>query len=133
MKEQSLSKSRASFYDVVANYTHQVNENNKIKATAYYSKDNFSISSDSLYIYDNRLVSLRWQHRFNDKHLSEVQLANSSYTFNIEYERGANNDFDLGYKINETEARINLDYLHSTDLKIDYGIEESYTQWNLEL
>ncbi|MER3319211.1 MAG: TonB-dependent receptor plug domain-containing protein [Allomuricauda sp.] len=123
MKEQSLSKSRASFYDVVANYTHQVNENNKIKATAYYSKDNFSISSDSLYIYDNRLVSLRWQHRFNDKHLSEVQLANSSYTFNIEYERGANNDFDLGYRINETEAKINLDYLHSTDLKFNYGVE----------
>ena len=123
MKEQSLSKSRASFYDGVANYTHQFNENNKIKATGYYSKDNFSISSDSLYIYDNRLVSLRWQHKFNDKHLSEVQLANSSYTFNIEYERGANNDFDLGYKINETEARINLDYLHSTDLKFNYGVE----------
>ncbi|MDF0707840.1 TonB-dependent receptor [Flagellimonas okinawensis] len=123
MKEQSLSKSRASFYDGIINYTHQVNENNRVKATAYYSKDNFSISSDSLYIYDNRLVSLRWQHRFNDKHLSEVQLANSSYTFNIEYERGANNDFDLGYKINETEARINMDYLHSTDLRFNYGVE----------
>lgn len=123
LKEQSLNKSRASFYDGIANYTHEVNENNKIKATAYYSKDNFSISSDSLYSYDNRLFALKWQHKFNDKHLSEVQVANSTYTFHIEYERGANDDFDLGYRINETEARINLDYLYSTDLRFNYGIE----------
>lgn len=126
MKEQSLSKSRATFYDVVSNYTHQFNANNKLKATAYYSKDNFSISSDSLYVYDNRLISLRWQHKFNDKHLSELQLANSSYSFNIEYERGANNDFDLGYEINETEARLNFDYLYNTNLKLNYGIEGKF-------
>lgn len=123
LKEESLNRSRASFYDGVANYSHKFNDNDLIKATAYYSKDNFSISSDSLYIYDNRLFSLQWQHKFNDKNLADLNMTNSNYGFNIEYERGANNDFKLGYNINETGAKLNLTYLHSTKLKFNYGLQ----------
>lgn len=123
LKEESLNKSRASFYDGIINYSHRFNENNSIKATGYFSKDNFSISSDSLYIYDNRLVSLQWQHRFNDKNLGDVILTNSNYGFNIEYERGAADDFRMGYNINETGIKLNMNYLHRPKLKFNYGLQ----------
>ena len=65
--DESLNKSKASFYDIIAKYHHKVNKNNVVRSTVYVSNDNFSITSDSLYSYSNKLVSLDWEHRFDKK------------------------------------------------------------------
>ncbi|MBL7472181.1 TonB-dependent receptor [Robertkochia sediminum] len=123
LDDEELQNSSASFYDGVINYAHDIDENNELTATAYYSNDDFSIASDSLFIYNNRLLALRWQHRFNDKHVGELQVTNSNYGFNIEYERGANNDFDLGFNMNESTAKFNFNYLNNSGWSLNYGLE----------
>ncbi|WP_010517465.1 TonB-dependent receptor [Croceivirga radicis] len=123
LNEKSLNKSRASFYDGVLNYNDRVNENNTVKVTTYYSDDNFSISSDSTYIYRNKLASLQWQHKFNDKNLANVQLSYTGYGFNIDYGRGSNDDFKLGFDIEEYRAKFDFNYLKSTKTSFNYGIE----------
>ncbi|MFS4491679.1 TonB-dependent receptor [Maribacter sp. 2308TA10-17] len=122
LDEESLKNSSASFYDVVANYTHKVNENNQIKATGYYSKDAFSITSDSLYGYSNRLVTLDWKHKFNEKNNGSLILTNSEYAFGIDFDGQSNNDFNLGYSINETEAKLKFKFLWNENHTLDYGI-----------
>ncbi len=119
---ENLEKSEASFYDVVAKYNHEFNKNDKISATGYFSQDNFSITSDSLYTYKNRALSLNWEHKFNDKNKGNLILANSRYEFDIEFDGNGNNDFDLGNSIEETELKFKFKYLHSDKLKFDYGI-----------
>ena len=61
LDEESLKNSKASFYDVVGKYNHKINENNNLEATGYYSNDAFSITSDSLYTYNNTIVIIKME------------------------------------------------------------------------
>ena len=60
LDDEDLSNSEASFYDVIGKYNHRFNENNEISASGYFSKDLFSITSDSTNRYSNRL-RCHWQ------------------------------------------------------------------------
>jgi len=122
LNNERLKNSKASFFDLVAKYDHAINDKNDIEATAYYSRDNFSITSDSIFDYSNRLFSLKWSHKFNDKNTGNLILSNSEYRFGIKFDGDANDDFDLGYKNNETELKIKMKYLHSKKHTFDYGI-----------
>ncbi len=122
LKEESLQNSEASFYDAIVKYTHEIDDKNTIKGMGYYSNDAFSITSDSIYGYNNRLFSLQWDHRFNDKHSGSMIVANSNYRFNIDYEGNSDTDFELGFVVDETEAKFKFTYLHSDVHKFDYGL-----------
>jgi hypothetical protein len=130
LDEPELQNSEASFYDVIGKYNHTLNENNELKASGYYSKDAFSVTSDSLYRFSNRLLSLEWDHRFNEKNTAVVSLANSEYQFNIEFNGDTNNDFDLNYKINESELKLKMKYFHSEVHTFDYGVAAKYYRVN---
>ena len=122
LDEENLKNSEASFYDGILKYKHKINDNNTIQTSVYYSHDKFSITSDSVYKYNNRLGSLKWDHIFNEKNKAEVILVNSEYKYNIDYDGDANRNFDFGYKINETQLKLNFDYFHSKKHKFKYGI-----------
>ncbi|MEB3346136.1 TonB-dependent receptor [Aquimarina gracilis] len=122
LDEESLKNSEASFYDAIAKYNHQIGDKTKIEATAYWSRDDFSITSDSLYVYGNRAFSLRLNHRFNEKNSVKVAASNSQYSFDIEFDGDADNDFELGYKINESELKLQFKYLYNDKIKLDYGV-----------
>ncbi len=122
LNEESLRNSEASFYDVIAKYNHSINKKNTLKATGYYSRDNFSITSDSLFRYSNRLFSIDWEHQFNEKNTGQLTVANSQYQFNIEFDGVSNNDFDLGFGIHETEYKLRMKYLFNPKHKFDYGV-----------
>ncbi len=89
---------------------------------AYLSKDAFSISSDSLYNYNNRLISLKWNHEFNEKNNGEFVIANSRYKFNIDYENSDNDNFNQSFQIGETELKFKMNYVLNNSHKINYGI-----------
>ncbi|AUP81468.1 TonB-dependent receptor [Flavivirga eckloniae] len=122
LDDESLKNSKASFYDFVGKYRHKINDKNSIEATGYYSKDAFSITSDSLFGYSNRLMSLKWDHTFNDKNIGNFIVSNSEYRFNIEHNSNLDKNFDLGYRVNETEFKIRMKYLMNKKYKFDYGI-----------
>lgn len=122
LDEEELKNSQASFYDLIAKYNHKIDEKNDLRATAYYSRDAFSITSDSLYNYSNRLFSLKWSHKFNDKTAGDVILTNSEYRFNIDFDGETNTDFRFGYKVNESLMKLRMRYLHSDAHKFDYGL-----------
>ena len=122
LDDEQLNNSTASFFDVVAKYNHTIDDKNEIKATGYFSRDEFSITSDSIFDYSNRLVSLKWDHKFSEKTTGSVILSNSEYKFGIEFDGESNDDFDLGYKNNETEVKLKMKYLHSDKHKFDFGI-----------
>lgn len=130
LDDKSLQKSQASFYDVVAKYNHKINENNDVKLMAYYSKDKFSITSDSLYTYSNRLASVKWKHKFNEKLKSDLIVTNSEYQFDITYNGNFNNDFDLGYKNTETEVKLRLDHKAGEELRLNYGLSSKLYKIN---
>ncbi|WP_055436683.1 TonB-dependent receptor [Lacinutrix algicola] len=129
LDEETLRNSKASFYDGLIKYNHKINENNDFQATGYYSKDEFSITSDSTFNYSNAMASLKWNHTFkNDKHKSEIIAVNTQYKYGVDYEAESNNNFKFDFKINETQLKLNLKYLHSDAHKFDYGISTKLYQ-----
>lgn len=130
LDDERLKNSNAFFYDAIIKYNTKVNENNSLKVTGYYSKDKFSITSDSTYNYSNRLVSARWNHDFNDKHRGSMIFTNSEYRFDIGFDGNSNTDFDFGYKNNETEFKFQLNYFINPSHTLSYGISSKYYKIN---
>ena len=126
LDEESLSNSEASFFDGIVKYHHKFNENSEIRGTAYYSRDNFSITSDSLYNYSNRLGSLRWAHKLNQNTTGVLTGSFSSYNFGIDYEGEGNGNFELDYTINESELRYKLNTRLSSAHTLDYGLSAKF-------
>lgn len=106
LDEESLQDKEAAFYDGILKYNHSLGKDTGLKTTLYYSKDRFSITSDSIYDYSNRLASLEFNHNFNDRNRGIFIISNSDYQFNIDYNSEFNSDFRSGYRINETAAKI---------------------------
>ncbi|WP_395044168.1 TonB-dependent receptor domain-containing protein [Flavobacterium sp.] len=122
LDEEQLKNSKASFYDVIAKYNHKINEKNSVEGTFYTSKDAFSISSDSVYKYTNRLLTAKWNHTLNKKSKAEFIVTSSDYKFNIEYNANNSSSFDFDYNIQETQLQLKLDYLLNEKHKFNYGI-----------
>ncbi|WP_233131756.1 TonB-dependent receptor [Robiginitalea sediminis] len=126
LDDESLSNSGASFFDGIVRYTDQLNENNRLETTAYYSRDAFSITSDSLYRYSNALASVRWDHRIGEKTGAVLFFGNSDYRFGIDYDGPSNTDFRLDYGINETQMKYRLRTEAGKGHTLDYGITGKY-------
>lgn len=123
LDEETLKNSNASFYDAIVKYNHKIDDNNSIKATAYYSKDKYRITSDSIFSYSNSLVSLSYNHNFNDDNRVGLVLSNSQYKFDINYDGDTNTDFDLGYKINESQLKLKFDSKIGKKHALNYGVQ----------
>jgi hypothetical protein len=130
LDEESLNNSQASFFDGIIKYYDKINEDNEIRATGYYSRDNFSITSDSLYNYSNRLFSLRWDKKVNDKTNSALFIGNSDYRFGIDFDGESNNDFELDYSINETALKFKMQTIANDNHALNYGISSKYYSVN---
>jgi hypothetical protein len=126
LEEESLKDSQASFYDVVAKYNHKFDNSDELNVSGYYSDDVFSITSDSLFSYTNRMISLSYNKFFNEKHQGELVVTNSNYDFNLDFESDFNNDFESGYTINESEVKLKMKYFHSKAHTFNYGISGKY-------
>ena len=122
LDDDNLKNSTASFYDTNLKYTHKFNDKNKLEVAGYYSYDSFNVTRDSIQTYSNRFQSLKFSHTFNEKHSGDLILANSEYKFNLKFDENATNDFELAYRIIETELKIKMKYDLNKQHKIEYGI-----------
>ena len=122
LDDENLKNSQAGFYDGILKYNNVINSNNNIEATAYYSHDRFSLSSDSIFKYSNRLASLKWDHTFNKKSKAALIFTNSEYKFNIDYDSDDLNSFDFGYKVSESQLQLKFNYDLTPKHHLSYGI-----------
>ena len=122
LDQEELKNSQASFYDGIVKYKHIIDPNNTIQGTVYYSKDRFSITSDSVFDYNNRLISLKYNHAFSERSRGALVLVNSQYNYGINYEADANKDFDFGYELNEYQAKLNFNFKLNKKHQLKYGI-----------
>ncbi len=120
LDNEELKNSKASFYDAILKYSHKINERNTLESTLYYSRDAFSITSDSLYKYTNRVFSVKWDHTFGEKTKSTFVFTNSEYKFNIDYQ--GDDAFDFGFKLSETQLLAKAAYQFNEKHKFGYGI-----------
>ena len=122
IQDPALSRSRASFYDLNGKITYDLNKNNKIDISSYYSHDAFRFNSDTVYSYDNSIYVLRWRHFFNSRFFSVISLNNSFYKYNISSDKVVTEAFDLSHKLNSTGLKADFNWFHGRN-EINFGLE----------
>lgn len=142
------------FYDVNAKLNHIINANNRVYLSAYLGNDKFYVNSEYDYIdqsdnktyieentggikWGNKIVALRWNHKFSPKLLLNTTLNYSDYQFTTgfgltAYEKGnqANptQDFSFEYLSGITDfgGNMNFYYYPSPKHDVQFGVGQTY-------
>jgi hypothetical protein len=122
IKDPSLHKSRASFYDLNGKITYDFNKNNKIDFSAYTSHDDFRFNSDTVYSYNNNIIAIKWRHFFTNRFFSAISINNSSYDYDISSQYLPTEAFVLSHKINSTGLKADFNWFLGRN-EINFGLD----------
>ena len=122
LSDPSLKNSAASFYDLTAHVSYDVNAQNSVYATAYLSHDRFKLSADTSYEYRNLAGSLKWKHSFSNKLYGVFTASGSQYDYRIASERNAVNASVLTFGIAQVGGQADFNYFHSAHHTLDFGL-----------
>lgn len=100
-----LGASRASFGDFNGNIQTTLGEKDKIRASVYYSKDNFQFDPDTVYNYSNLNYALTWSHYFNDNIEADFSVGQDRYDFQVQGEDNPLNSYQYGFDITQSFAK----------------------------
>lgn len=123
LDSKELSNSTASFYDITANVSHQVNENNNIYLSGYTSKDRFTLNNDTAYSYSDRNASLKWKHLFSNKLYGVLTTGFSSYNYAVESHGNPVNAFTMDFDIHQINAKADFSYFPNSRHTLNGGIQ----------
>jgi hypothetical protein len=118
--DPAISNSQASFYDLNASVSWDMNKNNKFEVSSYYSHDDFKLNFDTLYNFKNSIVSGRWRHTFSSRHFTNVSLYNSYFGNDISSDKSVTEAFDMSHSINSTGLRADFNLYYGSH-EIRYG------------
>lgn len=125
-----LRNSSASFYDINARISYDIDKNNKVDLSAYYSRDAFRFNSDTLYRYENNIVNLRWRHFFSSRFFTAFSLNNSYYNYDISSDRVSQEAFSMQHKINSTSFKSDFNWYPGGRNEVNFGIDLTrYEVW----
>lgn len=128
LENENFNNSTASFYDINAHVSHEVDENNSLYLTAYASNDQFRLDSDTLYRYQNQAATLRWKHVFNNQLYGVFSGGMSRYQFSISSEANPVNAYQIDYDIRQSQAKADFSYFPATPWTINFGASSIYYQ-----
>ena len=115
----------AHFYDVNGTLNLALGENNNLKLMGYVSSDVFNLNSNSLYTYGNMIGSLNWKMNFSKRLISNLSLAYSKYTFNLD-QKDPNipeDDYRLITGLEYGSLKYILSYLPNEKHRINTGFQ----------
>ena len=114
--------SKAAFTDVSLNVTHHFNSTNSLSLTGYLSNDESNLSTDTVFRYSNKNLSLKWQHDFNNNLTSSVTLGTDYYDYSNHFDRDTVSAYNLHFAIDQKNLKVNFDYTPGTKHVLDFGI-----------
>jgi TonB dependent receptor/CarboxypepD_reg-like domain/TonB-dependent Receptor Plug Domain len=118
---KSFRESSASFYDLSAHLSYELDAKNSLYATGYLSQDQFRLAADTTYRYQNRTASLKWKHIFTNK-LYAVATANySGYEYRIRSEQNPVNASELGYQLSQLGGQLDFSYFLNPRHSVEFG------------
>ncbi len=128
LQNRALRNSKASFHDINVRLAYDINRNNKIDLSSYYSYDSFQFNGDTTYQYQNNIIALRWRHFFTSRLFTSLTLNNSFYGYNVSSTRVSQEAFKLSHKINSTGLKADFNWYTGRN-EFNFGAE--MTEYNV--
>ena len=123
INNQAIRNSKASFYDINGRMVYEIDNNNRLELSSYLSHDSFRFNSDTIYNYENQIVSLKWRHTVNTNFIFMLSANSSIYNYSIESSRVAENAFILNHKINYSNLKADFSYYKINNHRFNFGID----------
>ncbi len=122
LDSKELKNSTASFYDITANLSHKINDNNSLYLSVYTSKDKFRLNNDTTYSYRDQNASVKWKHLFNNKLYGVITGGFSHYNYSVESRKNPVNAFTMAFDIRQLNAKADFSYFPNSRHTINAGI-----------
>ncbi len=143
LDDESLNNSTASFYDVTANVSHKINDENNVYASLYFSNDRFRLNGDTTYRYSDKNASIKWKRVINNKLHGVLTGAYSDYQYEISSEDNPAEAFKTTFGIRQLNGKADFHYypnakhdimagLHVTQYTIAPGDKQPLGQESLQ-
>ena len=114
--------SRASFYDLNLDISHEINKKNNLYLTGYISNDRFNLNSDTVYSYQNQNISLKWKHVFNSKFYGTLTGGFDRYAYSIGSTVNPVDAYKLNFTVNQTYLKANFNYYINAQHSMEFGL-----------
>lgn len=121
----ALRNSRASFYDINSRFTYDFSRKDKFDISGYSSHDSFRFNSDTVYSYNNLIVSGRWRHFFSNRLFSVLSFHNSFYRYDVTSESNPPEAFALSHTINSSGLKYDFNYYQGRH-EFNFGTEAAF-------
>ncbi|MFN8340069.1 MAG: TonB-dependent receptor [Cyclobacteriaceae bacterium] len=126
LPNETLRKSAASFYDINALITHQINDKNSLQLSGYFSDDKFKLGNDTSYHYTNRAASAKWKHIFSNRFFGIITGSHSGYDYAIDSKKNPLKAFELSYGISQNQLKADFNYFLDSKHTITFGASSIY-------
>jgi len=111
LKDPSMQRSKASFYDFNTKLSYYPDKNNSLEFSAYHSRDYFRYAASTEYDYLNNILALKWKHRFDNGIASSVTLNNSYYRYILVNRDNPSDAYSLSHRISTTTFKSDNSYV----------------------
>jgi hypothetical protein len=123
LDKPEFRNSKTEFYDLSSKFSYEINKNNLLTFTGYWSKDYFKLNSDTAYHYKNICSRLLFKHVFSTKVYGTLSAVYSNYEYNIASEKIPETSFNLKYNIAYKSAKTEIIYTPNTKHIFNFGTE----------
>ena len=95
------------FYDLNAKVTQRINDNNRLFLSAYHGRDKFKVQDMMGLGYGNSSATLRWNHIFSNRLISNLTLLGSKFNYDIDIWV---DPYDWSLRAGSKSAQLNYDF-----------------------
>jgi hypothetical protein len=121
-----LQNSSAGFYDIQGMTNIQLNPNNYISLSGYYSKDLFDFDEVSAFSYVNGAATILWHHEFMPKLSADFSAILSDYSYQINSVEDPLAMKAMRYRMDQRLAKASFTYFPTEKHKINFGLNTTY-------
>jgi hypothetical protein len=123
LPDEVYKNSKASFYDLNLQLTHQFDAKSSLYITGYISHDDFRLNKDTTYQYGNKNLIAKWKYLFNNRLFSVLSIGTDNYGYSISSNQVPLNAFKLNFKINQTHFKYEFNFNPSNNHSFNFGLQ----------
>ncbi|MCU4156643.1 TonB-dependent receptor [Carboxylicivirga sp. A043] len=126
LDDAKLKNSSANFHDLQGSFSWDIDDNNSIYLTGYYSHDDFDYYTEDAFEYNTLASTVKWKHIFSPKLFSTFSGIVSNYDYTTESRTDSSLLHKIDYQLNQYSFKSDFSYLSNKNHKIDFGLQATW-------
>jgi hypothetical protein len=125
-EDSGYKNTKASFYDANLNINHKIGAHDGLSLTGYLSHDESNLNTDTMYYYDNRNVSLKWNHEFNSRLASSISVGHDHYSYSNHFSSDSIYAYKMKFNLDQEVFKAQFFYAPGNRHAIEFGLNSTF-------